>query len=194
MKYLIVGLGNIGQEYDNTRHNIGFTVLDAFAKASNTVFSDKRYGYVAEVSMRGHRIILLKPSTYMNLSGNAVRYWMQAEKVPLENVLIIADDIALPLGTLRLKGQGSDGGHNGLKHIAQTLGTTSYARLRFGVGNDFGKGRQVQYVLGTFDATEEQPLVDQQVPTAIDIIKNFCFIGLARTMNICNRKTPPAKE
>jgi PTH1 family peptidyl-tRNA hydrolase len=194
MKYLIVGLGNIGQEYDNTRHNIGFTVLDAFAKASNTVFSDKRYGYVAEVSMRGHRIILLKPSTYMNLSGNAVRYWMQAEKVPLENVLIIADDIALPLGTLRLKGQGSDGGHNGLKHIAQTLGTTSYARLRFGVGNDFGKGRQVQYVLGTFDAAEEQPMVDQQVPIAIDIIKNFCFIGLARTMNTCNRKTPAIKE
>jgi PTH1 family peptidyl-tRNA hydrolase len=194
MKYLIVGLGNIGQEYDNTRHNIGFTVLDAFAKASNTVFSDKRYGYVAEVSMRGHRIILLKPSTYMNLSGNAVRYWMQAEKVPLENVLIIADDIALPLGTLRLKGQGSDGGHNGLKHIAQTLGTTSYARLRFGVGNDFGKGRQVQYVLGTFDAAEEQPMVDQQVPIAIDIIKNFCFIGLARTMNTCNRKTPTTKE
>ena len=194
MKYLIVGLGNIGYEYEGTRHNIGFTVLDAFAKASNTVFSDKRYGYVAEVSMRGHRIILLKPSTYMNLSGNAVRYWMQAEKVPLENVLIIADDIALPLGTLRLKGQGSDGGHNGLKHIAQTLGTTSYARLRFGVGNDFGKGRQVQYVLGTFDATEEQPMVDQQVPTAIDIIKNFCFIGLARTMNTCNRKTPTTKE
>ena len=194
MKYLIVGLGNIGKEYDNHRHNIGFTVLDAFAKASNTVFSDKRYGYVAEVSMRGHRIILLKPSTYMNLSGNAVRYWMQAEKVALENVLIIADDIALPLGTLRLKGQGSDGGHNGLKHIAQTLGTTSYARLRFGVGNDFGKGRQVQYVLGTFDAAEEQPMVDQQVPTAIDIIKNFCFIGLARTMNTCNRKTPTTKE
>ena len=194
MKYLIVGLGNIGQEYDNTRHNIGFTGLDAFAKASNTVFSDKRYGYVAEVSMRGHRIILLKPSTYMNLSGNAVRYWMQAEKVPLENVLIIADDIALPLGTLRLKGQGSDGGHNGLKHIAQTLGTTSYARLRFGVGNDFGKGRQVQYVLGTFDPTEEQPIIEQQLPTTIEIIKNFCFIGLARTMNTCNRKTPSTKE
>ena len=194
MKYLIVGLGNIGQEYDNTRHNIGFTVLDAFAKASNTVFSDKRYGYVAEVSMRGPRIILLKPSTYMNLSGNAVRYWMQAEKVPLENVLIIADDIALPLGTLRLKGQGSDGGHNGLKHIAQTLGTTSYARLRFGVGNDFGKGRQVQYVLGTFDPTEEQPIIEQQLPTTIEIIKNFCFIGLARTMNTCNRKTPSTKE
>ena len=193
MKYLIVGLGNIGREYENTRHNIGFTVLDAFAKASNTIFSDKRYGYVAEVSMRGHKLILLKPSTYMNLSGNAVRYWMQAEKIPLENVLVIVDDIALPLGTLRLKGQGSDGGHNGLKHIATTLGTTSYARLRFGVGNDFGKGRQVQFVLGTFDATDEQPIIDEQVPVAVDIIKNFCFIGLARTMNDCNRKNPPAK-
>jgi PTH1 family peptidyl-tRNA hydrolase len=186
-------LGNIGSEYENTRHNIGFNVLDAFAKASNTVFSDRRYGYVAEVSMRGHRLVLLKPSTYMNLSGNAVRYWMQTEKIPLENVLVVVDDIALPLGTLRLKGQGSDGGHNGLKHIAATLGTTSYARLRFGVGNDFGKGRQVQFVLGTFDATDEQPVIDEQVPVAVDIIKNFCFIGLARTMNDCNRKNPPAK-
>ena len=194
MNYLIVGLGNIGVEYANTRHNMGFMVLDAWAQASNILFESGRYGYTATVSFKGRKFILLKPSTYMNLSGNAVRYWMQAEKVPLENVLIIADDIALPLGTLRLKGQGSDGGHNGLKHIAQTLGTTSYARLRFGVGNDFGKGRQVQYVLGTFDAAEEQPMVDQQVPIAIDIIKNFCFIGLARTMNTCNRKTPTTKE
>lgn len=193
MKYLIVGLGNIGREYENTRHNIGFTVLDAFAKASNSVFSDRRYGYVAEVSMRGHKLVLLKPSTYMNLSGNAVRYWMQTEKIPLENVLVIVDDIALPLGTLRLKGQGSDGGHNGLKHIATTLGTTSYARLRFGVGNDFGKGRQVQFVLGTFDATDEQPIIDEQVPVAVEIIKSFCHIGLARTMNVCNQKSAAAK-
>ena len=193
MKSLIVGLGNIGREYENTRHNIGFTVLDAFAKASNTVFSDRRYGYVAEVSMRGHKLVLLKPSTYMNLSGNAVRYWMQAEKIPLENVLVIVDDIALPLGSLRLKGQGSDGGHNGLKHIAATLGTTSYARLRFGVGNDFGKGRQVQFVLGTFDATYEQPIIDEQVPVAVEIIKSFCHIGLARTMNVYNQKGGAAK-
>ena len=193
MKYLIVGLGNIGREYENTRHNIGFTVLDAFAKASNIVFSDKRYGFVAEASLRGHKLILLKPSTYMNLSGNAVRYWMQAEKIPLENVLVIVDDIALPLGTLRLKGQGSDGGHNGLKHIAATIGTTAYARLRFGVGNDFGKGRQVQFVLGTFDATDEQPIVDEQVNVAVEIIKSFCHIGLARTMNDSNRKNPPTK-
>ena len=187
MKYLIVGLGNIGREYENTRHNIGFTVLDAFAKASNIVFSDKRYGFVAEASLRGHKLILLKPSTYMNLSGNAVRYWMQAEKIPLENVLVIVDDIALPLGTLRLKGQGSDGGHNGLKHIASTLGTTNYARLRFGIGNDFGKGHQVDFVLGTFDS-EEQKAVDAQVETVGEIIKSFCFAGLARTMNQFNKK------
>ena len=124
----------------------------------------------------------------MNLSGNAVRYWMQVEKIPLENVLVIVDDIALPLGALRLKGQGSDGGHNGLKHIAATIGTTSYARLRFGVGNDFSKGRQVEFVLGTFDALEEQPIVDRQVLVAVEIIKSFCNIGLTRTMNEYNRK------
>ncbi|MBR5892605.1 MAG: aminoacyl-tRNA hydrolase [Bacteroidaceae bacterium] len=187
MKYLIVGLGNIGSEYDDTRHNIGFTVLDAFAKASNTVFADKRYGFVAETSVRGRKLILLKPSTYMNLSGNAVRYWMQQEKIPLENVLVIVDDLALPVGALRLKGQGSDGGHNGLKHIASTLGTTNYARLRFGIGNDFGKGHQVDFVLGTFDS-EEQKAVEAQVETVGEIIKSFCFAGLARTMNQFNKK------
>ena len=187
MKYLIVGLGNIGNEYEGTRHNIGFTVLDAFAKASNTVFADKRYGYVAETSCRGRKLILLKPSTYMNLSGNAVRYWMQAEKIPLENVLVIVDDLALPVGALRLKGQGSDGGHNGLKHIATTLGTTSYARLRFGIGNDFSKGRQVDFVLGSFDS-EEQKVIEEQVVTAGEIIKSFCFSGIARTMNQFNKK------
>ncbi len=187
MKYLIVGLGNIGQEYEGTRHNIGFTVLDAFAKASNTVFADRRYGFVAETSCRGRKLILLKPSTYMNLSGNAVRYWMQAEKIPLENILVIVDDLALPVGALRLKGQGSDGGHNGLKHIASTLGSTNYARLRFGIGNDFGKGQQVDFVLGTFDS-EEQKSVDVQTETACEIIKSFCFAGLARTMNQYNKK------
>ncbi len=187
MKYLIVGLGNIGNEYEGTRHNIGFTVLDAFGKASNTVFADKRYGYVAETSCRGRKLILLKPSTYMNLSGNAVRYWMQAEKIPLENVLVIVDDLALPVGALRLKGQGSDGGHNGLKHIATTLGTTSYARLRFGIGNDFSKGRQVDFVLGSFDS-EEQKVIEEQVVTAGEIIKSFCFSGIARTMNQFNKK------
>ena len=163
MKYLIVGLGNIGHEYEGTRHNIGFTVLDAFAKASNTIFSDKRYGFVAEASCKGRKLILLKPSTYMNLSGNAVRYWMQAEKIPLENVLVIVDDLALPVGALRLKGQGSDGGHNGLKHIAATLGTTSYARLRFGIGSDFGKGHQVDFVLGAFDSEEQKKVEEQNI-------------------------------
>ena len=185
---MIVGLGNIGSEYDGTRHNIGFTVLDAFAKASNTVFADQRYGFVAETSVRGRKLILLKPSTYMNLSGNAVRYWMQQEKIPLENVLVIVDDLALPVGALRLKGQGSDGGHNGLKHIASTLGTTNYARLRFGIGNDFGKGHQVDFVLGTFDS-EEQKAVEAQVETVGEIIKSFCFAGLARTMNQFNKKS-----
>ena len=187
MKYLIVGLGNIGTEYEGTRHNIGFTVLDAFAKGSNTSFQDKRYGFVAEASVRGRKLILLKPSTYMNLSGNAVRYWMQQEKVPLENVLIIVDDLALPVGALRLKGQGSDGGHNGLKHIAATLGTTNYARLRFGIGNEFSKGHQVNFVLGAFDS-EEQKVIDQQLETTTEIIKSFCFTGLARTMNQFNKK------
>ena len=187
MKYLIVGLGNIGSEYEGTRHNLGFTVLDAFAKASNTIFSDKRYGFVAEASCRGRKLILLKPSTYMNLSGNAVRYWMQAEKIPLENILVIVDDLALPVGALRLKGQGSDGGHNGLKHIAATLGTTSYARLRFGIGSDFGKGHQVDFVLGSFDS-EEQKKVEEQLATTTEIIKSFCFSGLARTMNQFNKK------
>ncbi len=187
MKYLIVGLGNIGSEYEGTRHNIGFTVLDAFAKASNTVFADRRYGFVAETSCRGRKLVLLKPSTYMNLSGNAVRYWMQQEKIPLENLLIIVDDLALPVGALRLKGQGSDGGHNGLKHIATILGTTNYARLRFGIGNDFSKGRQVDFVLGTFDS-EEQKIVEAQAETVGEIIKSFCFAGLARTMNQFNKK------
>lgn len=187
MKYLIVGLGNIGQEYEGTRHNIGFTVLDTFAKVSNTIFSDKRYGFVAETSVRGRKLILLKPSTYMNLSGNAVRYWMQAEKIPLENVLVIVDDLALPVGALRLKGQGSDGGHNGLKHIAATLGTTAYARLRVGIGSNFGKGHQVDFVLGAFDS-EEQKAIDEQLATTTEIIKSFCFAGLARTMNRFNKK------
>ena len=187
MNFLIAGLGNIGAEYADTRHNIGFKVLDAFAKASGTSFISGRYGSTCTVSVRGHKLVLLKPSTYMNLSGNAVRYWMQAEKIPLENVLVIVDDLALPVGALRLKGQGSDGGHNGLKHIAATLGTTAYARLRFGIGNDFSKGRQVDFVLGAFDS-EEQKVIDEQVTTAGEIIKSFCFAGIARTMNQFNKK------
>lgn len=187
MKYLIVGLGNIGEEYRETRHNIGFMVLDALAKASNIVFSDGRYGSTAQLSLKGRQLILLKPSTYMNLSGNAVRYWMQQEKIPLENVLIVVDDLALPFGTLRLKGKGSDAGHNGLKHIAATLGTQNYARLRFGIGNDFPKGGQIDFVLGHFDE-ESMKLMPERLEVAQEIIKSFCLAGLNITMNQYNNK------
>lgn len=187
MKYLIVGLGNIGEEYRNTRHNIGFMVLDALAKASNIVLKDGRYGATSTLSIKGRQMLLLKPSTYMNLSGNAVRYWMQQEKIPLENVLIIVDDLALPFGSLRLKGKGSDAGHNGLKHIAATLGTQNYARLRFGIGNDFPKGGQIDYVLGKF-GEEDMKLMPERLETAGEIIKSFCLAGLNITMNQYNNK------
>lgn len=187
MKYLIAGLGNIGEEYRNTRHNIGFMVLDALAKASNIVFTDGRYGATASMSVKGQQLLLLKPSTYMNLSGNAVRYWMQQEKIPLENVLIIVDDLALPFGTLRLKGKGSDAGHNGLKHIAATLGTQNYARLRFGIGNDFPRGGQIDFVLGHF-GEEDMKLMPERLEMAGEIIKSFCLAGLNITMNQYNNK------
>ena len=141
MKYLIVGLGNIGDEYRDTRHNIGFKMLDAFAEASNIAFEDKRYGFVAHCRVKNAEIVLLKPSTYMNLSGNAVRYWLQQEKIPVENMLVLVDDLNLPFGSIRMRKQGSNGGHNGLGHIQQVLGTQNYARLRFGIGNEFTKGR-----------------------------------------------------
>ena len=187
MKYLITGLGNIGEEYRNTRHNIGFTVLDALAKASNIVFTDGRYGATASMSVKGRQLLLLKPSTYMNLSGNAVRYWMQQEKIPLENVLIVVDDLALPFGTLRLKGKGSDAGHNGLKHIAATLGTQNYARLRFGIGNDFPRGGQIDFVLGHF-SEEDTRLMPERLEMAGEIVKSFCLAGLNITMNQYNNK------
>ncbi len=187
LKYLIVGLGNIGEEYRNTRHNIGFNVLDALAKASNLVFTDGRYGATATLSVKGRSIILLKPSTYMNLSGNAVRYYMQKENIPLENVLIVVDDLALPFGTLRLKGKGSDAGHNGLKHIAATLGTQDYNRLRFGIGNDFPRGRQIDFVLGHFTQEDEQTM-SQRVELAGEIILSFCMAGIQITMNQYNKK------
>lgn len=187
MKYLIVGLGNIGSEYAETRHNIGFRVLDAFAKASNLVFMDGRYGFTAQTSIKGRQLVLLKPSTYMNLSGNAVRYWMQQEKIPLENLLVVVDDLALPFGQLRMKGKGSDGGHNGLKHIAQILGTQDYARLRFGIGNDYPRGGQVDYVLGHF-TDEDMKIMDDRLTQAVDMIKSFCLAGLEITMNQYNKK------
>lgn len=187
MKYLIVGLGNIGSEYDGTRHNIGFSVLDALAKASNVIFEDKRYGFVGEMKVKGQQLVLLKPSTYMNLSGNAVRYWMNKENIPVERTLIIVDDLALPLGTLRMKPSGSDAGHNGLKHIAATLGTQAYPRLRFGIGNDFPKGGQVDFVLGHFSA-EEQDALKERIEMAGEMIKSFCLAGINVTMNQFNKK------
>jgi PTH1 family peptidyl-tRNA hydrolase len=187
MKYLIVGLGNIGDEYRDTRHNIGFNVLDALAKASNIVFTDGRYGATATLSIKGRTLILLKPSTYMNLSGNAVRYYMQKEKIALENVLVVVDDLALPFGTLRLKSKGSDAGHNGLKHIAATLGTENYARLRFGIGNDFPRGGQIDFVLGNF-TQEDMKTMDERLETAGEIVKSFCLAGISLTMNQFNKK------
>ncbi|GHT74507.1 peptidyl-tRNA hydrolase [Bacteroidia bacterium] len=188
MRYLIVGLGNIGREYENTRHNIGFRILDALAKASNVVFDvNKRYGAIAEMRLKNRELVLLKPSTYMNLSGNAVRYWMQKENIPLENVLILVDDLALPFGTLRLKPKGSDAGHNGLKHIQAILGTTQYNRLRFGIGNDFPAGMQIDFVLCSF-TEEEQKLLPARIELATEIVKSFCLAGVENTMNLYNNK------
>lgn len=187
MKYLIVGLGNIGAEYRNTRHNIGFKVLDAFAEASNTVFSTQRYGDVAQVRVKNKLLVLLKPSTYMNLSGEAVRYWMNKENIPLENVLVIVDDLALPFGAIRIKGKGSDGGHNGLKNIADMISTQNYARIRFGIGNEFPKGAQIDYVLGNF-TEEQEKLMPERLKVAIDAIKAFCLSGLTFAMNNYSNK------
>ena len=185
--YLIVGLGNIGHEYEGSRHNIGFRVLDAFAKASNLVFEDRRYGFVSTCLLKGRQLILLKPSTYMNLSGNAVRYWMNQKKVPLENLLIVVDDLALPFGALRMKPLGSEGGHNGLRHITSVLGTQNYARLRFGIGNDFPRGGQVDFVLGQF-GPEDLEKMDDRVGIAVEMIKSFCLSGIQITMNQYNKK------
>ncbi|MEN9919803.1 MAG: hypothetical protein RL662_2239 [Bacteroidota bacterium] len=187
MKYLIAGLGNIGSEYHYTRHNIGFRILDALAEASNTVFTDKRYGAVTELRVKNKTLLLLKPSTYMNLSGNAIRYWLQVEKIPVENLLVILDDLALPFGSLRLKGKGSDAGHNGLKSIQSVLGTQAYSRLRFGIGSDFLKGGQVDYVMGRFDQEEEQVL-SERLEVCNEIIKSYCLAGLQNTMNQYNKK------
>ena len=187
MKYLIVGLGNIGNEYQDTRHNIGFTILDAFAKASNVFFSENRYGSTCEIKIKGRILILLKPSTFMNLSGNALRYWMQKENVDIENVLVVVDDLALPFGTLRLKPKGSDAGHNGLKNIQEILGHNNYARLRFGIGNDFAKGRQIEYVLGKW-TKEQSEALSERADRCAEIIQSFCFSGMQLTMTQYNNK------
>lgn len=187
MKYLIVGLGNIGPDYHNTRHNIGFTVLDALAGASNVVFEDKRYGFVTQMKLKNKTLILLKPSTYMNLSGMAVRYWMKKENIEPENLLVIVDDLALPFGTLRLKPSGSDAGHNGLRNIQDVLGTNVYPRIRFGLGNDYPKGAQVNFVLSRWNADEEK-LLPARVEKAVEMIKSFCLQGLQLTMTQFNNK------
>ena len=166
MKYLIVGLGNIGPEYVGTRHNIGFRIVDALAQSAGALWEDKRYGFVARMRAKNAQLILLKPSTYMNLSGNAVRYWMQQEKIELQNLLVVVDDLSLPVGTIRLKQNGSAGGHNGLKHIAQMLGTEGYNRLKFGIGNDFPKGAQVDFVLSKF-SPEDESIIDQSALTQL---------------------------
>ena len=184
-KYLIVGLGNIGAEYDMTRHNTGFMVLDAFAKASNIVFDDRRYGFVAETSLRGRKIILLKPSTFMNLSGNAVRYWLDKENIDQQRLLVISDDVALPLGAFRLKAKGSNGGHNGLGHIQQLIGQ-DYARLRMGIGNDFPRGMQIDWVLGRY-SEEQLKELQPSIDIAVDIIKSFVLAGIDVTMNQYNK-------
>lgn len=187
MKYLIAGLGNIGEEYDGTRHNIGFSILDALARASNIVFSDGRYGATAGLTVKGRQLLLLKPSTYMNLSGNAVRYWLKEKNIPVERLLVVVDDLALPLGQLRMRPGGSEGGHNGLRHITSVLGTNQYARLRFGIGNDFPRGGQIDYVLGRFSADEES-LLAERVGVACEMVKSFCLAGIDITMNQYNKK------
>ena len=191
-KYLIVGLGNPGAEYEGTRHNTGFMVLDALAKASNIVFEDKRYGFVAETTLRGRKMILLKPTTFMNLSGNAVRYWMQKENIDQKRLLVVVDELALPLGTFRLKANGSNGGHNGLGHIQQLIGQ-NYARLRMGIGNNYPQGMQVDWVLGKY-SDEEKQILQPAIDTAVEVIKSFVLAGIDITMNQYNNKGKKAKE
>lgn len=191
-KYLIVGLGNPGDEYADTRHNTGYMILDAFAKASNIVFSDKRYGYVAETSLKGRKVILLKPTTYMNLSGNAVRYWLNKENIDQKRLLVVVDDVALPLGTLRLKSGGSNGGHNGLGHIQQLIGQ-DYARLRVGIGNDFPRGMQVDWVLGHY-SEDNMKVLAPQIDVAVEEIKSFVLAGIDITMNQYNKRKPVAPQ
>jgi len=184
-KFLIVGLGNPGQEYAETRHNTGFMVLDALAKASNIHFDDRRYGFLAEMMIKGRKVFLLKPTTYMNLSGNAVRYWLNQENIPNERLLVVSDDVALPVGQFRLKASGSNGGHNGLGHIQQLIGQ-NYARLRMGIGNDYARGGQIDWVLGRF-SPEELTLLEPKIQIATEVVKSFVLAGIDFTMNQYNR-------
>ncbi len=187
MDYLVAGLGNIGAEYASTRHNAGFMILDAWAQASNVVFRTGRYGDMAQVSFKGRTFHLLKPSTYMNLSGNAVRYWLQKLPVPNENLIVICDDINLPFGTIRMRKKGSDGGHNGLTNIIEQLGTSEFIRIRFGVGNGFDRGGQIDYVLGKF-TPEEIETVNKKSERIVEGIKAISTVGPDRAMNFLNTK------
>jgi len=187
MDYLVVGLGNPGKEYALTRHNVGFQIVESLAEQHHASFQSEKYAQIAQIHWRNRNIIAIKPTTYMNLSGKAVRYWMQKKKIAVENILVITDDIALPFGKLRLKGKGSDGGHNGLKDIQHVLTTQTYARLRFGVGNEFQKGRQVDFVLGEWTAQELSQL-NERINTATKFIQSFVSVGLNQTMSDWNNK------
>ncbi len=186
-RFLIIGLGNIGTEYNGTRHNIGFDVANAFALKHNGFFKTDRLAEIAELKVKGKTFICIKPTTYMNLSGKAFKYWLDKEKIALENTLTIADDIALPLNKLRLRGSGSAGGHNGLRDIEQILGTDKYARLRFGIGSHYPKGMQAEFVLGKW-FKEELPVVSKKVQASVEIIESFAFSGIENTMNIYNKQ------
>ncbi len=189
MKYLIAGLGNIGPKYSRTRHNVGFMVLDTLAKKHNVEFADEKLGAVTKFRLKNKQVVLLKPNTYMNLSGKSVRHWLQIEKIAEQNLLVVTDDLAINEGTIRLKGKGSDGGHNGLKHINETLGHNNYARLRFGIGNDFRKGQQIDFVLGEWDDIE-MITVQHSIDMAVNAVESFVLEGLPNAMNKFNNKKP----
>ena len=193
MKYLVAGLGNIGYEYEDTRHNVGFSVLDVWAQASNTAFKTDRYGDIAEVRFKGRTFVLLKPSTYMNLSGKAVSYWLNKLSIPVDHLMVIVDDMALPIGTIRIRKGGSAGGHNGLANIAQMLGTEAYPRLRVGIGSHIGFGSQVDFVLGKWTPEQKEALVPVK-ERAIEAVKAFAFEGIDRAMNRFNKSSEKEKK
>jgi len=190
MKYLIVGLGNIGKEYWGTRHNIGFRIVNVLVDSVDSTFCEERYGATARIRVKNAELVVLKPNTYMNLSGNAVRYWLQKENIPVSQLLIVVDDFSLPLGSLRIKPKGSHAGHNGLRHIEEILGTNEYARLRFGIGDDFSRERQIDFVLSKF-SDEESDKLPERIKQAVEMIRSFCLSGIEITMNLFNHKFIP---
>ena len=185
MKHLIVGLGNVGKEYWGTRHNVGFRIVNELVDSTDAIFNEERYGAVTRIRIKNAELVVLKPNTYMNLSGHAVRYWLQKENVPVSQLLIVVDDFSLPFGNLRMKPKGSHGGHNGLRHIEETLGTSEYARLRFGIGDDFSRNRQIDFVLSKF-TDEEIEKIPERMKQAVEMIKSFCLSGIDFTMNQFN--------